>query len=102
MRSLLSYFLLICLLSPTITEAFHALNDSHNHCSEQKVHLHELDHDCKISYFLNLNDDNGDLPLDSILSYLVYSQINNFHIEVEFVDNKLFDSISKRGPPVLA
>ena len=102
MRSLLSYFLLICLLSPTITEAFHALYDSHEHLSEQKVNFHKLSHDCQISYFLSLNDDNGDLPLDSIVSYLVHSQTNHFNLEIDFIDDNLFDSISKRGPPVLA
>ena len=102
MRSLLSYFLLICLLSPTITEAFHAFYDTHTHISEQKVNVHELNHNCQISYFLSLNDDNGDLPLDSIVSYLVHSQTNYFNLEINIIDNNLFDSISKRGPPVFA
>tara|TARA_Y200000002_G_scaffold65889_1_gene50791 strand:+ start:247 stop:555 length:309 start_codon:yes stop_codon:yes gene_type:complete len=102
MRSLLSYFLLICLLSPTITEAFHAFYDTHTHISEQKVNVHELNHNCQISYFLSLIDDNGNLPLHSIVSYLNYSQINHFNLEIDFIDDNLFDSISKRGPPVLA
>ena len=102
MRNLFSYILLISLLSPTVVEAFHALNDSHDISIEENISIHEYETHCQISLFSNQEDD-LDLFLNySYESYISHNFTTTFNQYNELLLNTDYSILPNRGPPNLA
>ena len=101
-RNFFSYILLISLLSPTVVEAFHALNDSHDISIEEKISIHESETHCQISLFSNQEDDLDLFLNDSHESYISHNFKTTFNQYNELLLSTDYSILPNRGPPNLA
>ena len=98
MRSLLSYFFLITLLFPSVVEAIHAIEDSHNICEDTTTHFCKEIQTCDLALYFSIDLDNSsnDFNLSQDFNYF----IENNSISQNLISNRSSNDIKYRGPPI--
>ena len=102
MRNFFSYILLISILFPTVVETFHAIHDSHEITIEEKLSVHNSEHNCQVSLFL-LQEEDLDIflgyPYESFISHSFKSTFKQYK---KLFLNTDYSILPNRGPPILA
>jgi len=98
MRSILSYFLLITLLFPSIVETIHAIEESHTTHEDSFLNFDEERHTCNLGLYFSFDVDNS--SFDSTLdfdSFILFER--NLEKSSNLISRINFNDIRYRGPP---
>lgn len=102
MRNLYSFILFTSLLFPTVVEAFHVFNDSHDTFTSEGVNINDSKLKCQISLFSNQEDETGFFSEDIYESFTPQIFSYSFYKYDRLFVKTDYKSTKKRGPPNLA
>ena len=102
MRNLYSFILFVSLLFPTVVEAFHVFNDSHETSISEGVNFNDSKLKCQISLFSNQEDETGFFSEDIYESFTPQIFSYSFYNYDKIFVKTNYKSLKKRGQPKLA